>query len=500
MLVLPDYIVLDFLDWISQKYPRNKYLLDSLLNDKKLAMSYAEEYLHGKYGDCKVYNYKKCKRYLKRQIIQVIDSKEFDEIIEEHCECRYCNEDTHYCMHYCFRWFYHEVEHLLHNRFKNSREEISYELKRIEPYALVDSLYYYLGQNKIADNLQEMYCMVEDSSKNLSSILDFINWLKEQNEPLNLYKMPEIIFDEVIKKYEISRETKLNSRTKKEIMKCFDNKSSEQVSELINKVFGRRKIRSLSYVFERYYNDKAKYKCILLPLKGESDLDGFVRKYWYDLDFASSDFLDIFYSVKELDNTGFASLKKIKSAVVEINELPCIVIWENDISKSKNINIRKLSNSDLCVLLLEIISCIKKGMDIEQIYKEALKMTEIIKDENRMVQKIEQNINGINYGVVTGSNEGKIEYEMSRENQNVQKDIRQAKKEITNIKELSLDKKNYIYELLDETEISILKNDNKLKNECVNKFKGFMAGVGKISATILSVFGSIASIASFFGI
>lgn len=42
MLALPDYIVLDFLEWISQNYPRNKGLLDSLLNDKKLAMSYAE--------------------------------------------------------------------------------------------------------------------------------------------------------------------------------------------------------------------------------------------------------------------------------------------------------------------------------------------------------------------------------------------------------------------------------------------------------------------------
>ena len=155
---------------------------------------------------------------------------------------------------------------------------------------------------------------------------------------------------------------------------------------------------------------------------------------------------------------------------------------------------------EVCRLLLEIISCIKKNMDIEQIYKEALKMTENLKDESRMVQKIEQNINGINYGAVTGINEGIVENVISRNNGSIQNDIKQAKEKIANIKELNSDMKDFLYGLLDEAGVSILKDDNKLKGECVNKFKGFIAGVGKVSTAILSVLGSVASIASFFGI
>ena len=435
--------------------------------------------MHGEYRGCKVYDYKQCKRHLKRYINQVIDSKEFDEFLEKYCECRYCNEDFHYCMYHCLHKCYHEFEYLLHNRFKELRKEPRYELKKIEPYVLVDSLYFYLDQNGITDNPTLMHFMVGYSSKDLSSILDFLNWLKEQNESFNMYKMPEIVFHDVIKKYESSREIKLKNKTKKDIIKCFNNKSPEQVYEWINKVFGRRKIRSLSYIFERYYNDKAKYKCILLPLKGESDLERFVQEYWYDLDAASSDFLDIFYSLKELNNTGFASLKKIKDMAVDIKELPCIVIWQRDISTAKAISIRKLSHSDLCRLLLEIISCIKKNMDIEQIYKEALKMTENLKDESRMVQKIEQNINGINYGAVTGINEGIVENVISRNNESIQNDIKQAKEKIANIKELNSDMKDFLYGLLDEAGVSILKDDNKLKGECVNKFKGFISGSEK---------------------
>ena len=72
MFVLPDYIVLDFLEWISQNYPRNNGFLGPLLYDEKIAMSYAEKYLHREYGGSKVYGYKQCKKQLKRYINRVI--------------------------------------------------------------------------------------------------------------------------------------------------------------------------------------------------------------------------------------------------------------------------------------------------------------------------------------------------------------------------------------------------------------------------------------------
>ena len=85
-------------------------------------------------------------------------------------------------------------------------------------------------------------------------------------------------------------------------------------------------------------------------------------------------------------------------------------------------------------------------------------------------------------------------------NQSIQNDIQQAKMKIKDLKELNPDMKDFLYELLNEAGLSSSKDDNKLKDECVNKFQGFLAGVGKASAAILGILGSIASIASFFGI
>lgn len=180
------------------------------------------------------------------------------------------------------------------------------------------------------------------------------------------------------------------------------------------------------------------------------------------------------------------------------------IIWQHDISTARAISIRKLSHSDLCSLLLGIISCIEKDMDMEQIYKEATKMTEKLKDESRMIQKNEQNIvqyiNGTNYGSVTGINEGIVHNVISYDIDDIQNDIKLVKEKIATINELNSNMKNFIYELLDEAGSSILKEDDKLRDECINKFKGFIVGAGKVSASILGVLGSFASIASFFGI
>ena len=83
-------------------------------------------------------------------------------------------------------------------------------------------------------------------------------------------------------------------------------------------------------------------------------------------------------------------------------------------------------------------------MDMEQIYKEATKMTEKLKDESRMIQKNEQNIvqyiNGTNYGSVTGINEGIVHNVISYDIDDIQNDIKLVKEKIATINELNSNK------------------------------------------------------------
>ena len=96
-------------------------------------------------------------------------------------------------MHYCVYRCYHEFEYFLHDRFVELREQPRYELKGIEPQVFINAVYSYLEKNGIINNPTVLHLMIGHSSMDLSSILDFFNWLKEQDESFNIYKMPEII-------------------------------------------------------------------------------------------------------------------------------------------------------------------------------------------------------------------------------------------------------------------------------------------------------------------
>lgn len=495
MIEIPDYIVLDFLEWLAQNC--NKEIrLDTLLNDRDLVTSYAEKYLNEEY---KAGGYKICKQRLKRFIEALIDSKEFDEFMEHNCRYRYEKQCSRVCLDYCIDVCYHDFIHF----FKTSKS-LKCGFNIIEPYYLVQSLDSYINRYGIKDNPKLLKLMLGSSFDNFSDILNFIEWIKDQEKPLNLYKMPEIVFNEIINTYELDRGLKLSAKSKKEIKKCFIDKSETEIYDWLNKLFGRNG-KKISYIFERYYHNKAKYKCIILPVEEESGLNKFIKKYWTALDAASEDYLDIFYSFKEARSTGFSINNKIKELNLYADALPCIVIWKDDISNAISINIKNLDHSDLCTLLQKIISCIQKNMNLEQIYKEALKMSEKLKDESKMIQKIEQNIE-VNKGSVTGINNGKVETYVIEDNQyknsDIQ-DIQMVKDKFDNTCELNPDMKAYMMEILNLAEESISENDSKLKDECVNKFNGFIAGVGrssKAATVILNIIGSIASIASFFGL
>ena len=144
---LPDYIVLDFLEWISQDDAVRKEVIESLL-DRELAQTYAKRYLHEEFGQ----DYKKCRRRLKRNIIRMINSIEFDDFMERRCENRNCGNNQRYCSYSCLHEFYHEYEYLLINRFKEQKILSENELGEIKPETLIDSLYDYFGHDEGAEN------------------------------------------------------------------------------------------------------------------------------------------------------------------------------------------------------------------------------------------------------------------------------------------------------------------------------------------------------------
>ncbi len=493
MIQIPDYYVLDFLDWIYATHPRYKQAPYALL-DREVAVTLANEYLESKDWDGQWLNRRKIKKYIKDQIGRLVDGKEFDSRLKDCCTGqRFESIEYSLCQ---FEWLMSE------RGFSELRRNIDLDPRDLDPYSLADSLIHILEKQKV-ERFQPCFKLMVRTPRryiDYSAFIDFLEWMKKNNKKIDQTKIPRIVFGDLIREYESSEGIKLDKDEKEDIWKCLTMKTPKQITEWIRIVLGNEKARELSNVFDRYYNDKANYKCILLPLKGESHFRKFVKDYWYDLDEASSEWLDIFYSISELERSGFESLNKIRNLEVDTNMLPCIVIWRSDISQRSVIEVRGLDNSDLFKVISEIIMRIKHNIVLDQICEEVNLIVEEIRESKREINKIVQNINGNNYGAITAVNNGSITNTVNIHNVIPEADVELAKTELNKIVDLTSVQKEFLFNLLDEARTSASSNDSDLQKNNQTKFRSFMLGLGKVADKVLSVLGSIASIAGFFGI
>lgn len=520
MQELPDYEVINFLEWISLNYPKNKMFLNALLNDRECLLEYAKKYLAGDNED-KYYNfYMQSKRHFRRRLSEVINRELDDYYFKESSE----NEDkrNEFSQHIAY----------ITEKYQNEFEREISETKRIHQrfhefypscYAdtdtdtdaehLVELLYRYLDDNNMrtksrtyyADkkedrNLRILSCMLGCSNQGVARVIDFLDWLLLHNdeEPYD-YEISADQLEFFMNRYENALRRKLSKTDRKQILKCFSGNKYDEVLDWIKKVLGLNHEYSMSRVFKRYYDREAKFKCIFLPLKGASRLNEFVDKYWEELNRASDDFLDIIYSKKELECTGTELLEKIHDLKCNVDKLPCLVIWENKISEAQIIKIGQLENDELAQLMLKIIACIRENKGIEQICMEAIETMDKFREQKRLINQNTVNFHGTNNGIVIGVNEGNATNMNSSNATNISDDIERAKYEIRNLKGLDLEQKEDLCEALDDINKAVLSGDQKQVAKCANKMSKVIERTNQNALAVLGGVGSIASIASFLG-
>ncbi len=116
------------------------------------------------------------------------------------------------------------------------------------------------------------------------------------------------------------------------------------------------------------YNNSNIYKCIIFPFKNDDTLKKLVKKHYDTLNKESSDYLDIFYSKKELKKSGFEIRNQIENLNIPIDYLPCIAIWQEKIENAILIPISGINEDGLLQLLLYIIQIIKTNPKAQKRY------------------------------------------------------------------------------------------------------------------------------------
>lgn len=297
----------------------------------------------------------------------------------------------------------------------------------IEPYELIESirfyLIYYYADEKLTKRVEKSlwYESVRKSGKSnlkinsnndvimpmlvsvptaLNIEIEFLEWLlKQELDAYDIAKMPMCVFEKLAEDFSIDVKGKIDNDLLSELLHDFKRNSLECFLEKLQRLislntFGgdTKKYKSIAELFCRYSNPNI-IKCFFLPLAQDKMFETFINDAWPDLNSLSKDYLDIFYSVKELVASGYDIKDKFRSLEVAEDALPCLVLWNDSLDNAKYVELRDLKYSEIFYLLQSIVQNIKVGNKFDVVYSKAVMMADEKRRSHKRISVIRQDFN-----------------------------------------------------------------------------------------------------------
>ena len=225
-------------------------------------------------------------------------------------------------------------------------------------------------------------------------IVEFLDWIRNQYPDLNLSgdipfcKLNDLI-DEFSKK---TSSTKANP-LKKQIKQMFKESRNSNFISKIREWFTRNKIttKGTSNPFDRYSRVKF-HGMFLFPEDCAVQLNKFIEESWQDLNSMTGEWIDIYYSKKDIkDRTCYEVRDNIKR-FYKINnaDLPAFIIWDSDSENSYPISISDLENKKIQKLIAHLVDSIRSGNTLSKVIADG---KNFIKEEKSKNKPVQTNIN-----------------------------------------------------------------------------------------------------------
>lgn len=514
---LPDFLMLDFCEWIksvilSKAQYSNIDMWDLLFDEKydKLLLKKAEEYCNKERKQKNPYSNDNIKKIFNEVVRMYYESDEF-----QHLCYRIRQRKEYYKREDLFHEFRRSFEHfgyfLIDDMPRFFKGLYDYDEQHLSPYALIDNLRYCYRDSLSKDQEQNPVLRLMVASKAIE--IEFLEWIEQENvdkevvEKIDL--MPVNVFEEYVHRF--CEDTGNGASVKRKLIKSFKMSDPgsllSKLSRLLPYDNAYRK-RNLRYVSQRYLADKAIYKCVLLPIK--ADYDKFyelVTNRWKDLNDTSADYLDIYYCFVNYGESGQDLMKQLYYLPEKFHaKLPCIALWKENMEKAMCISINELSGEDVYYMIAGvggIVDLIIEGKAINEIVEGVNDMGEERRNKYRPFNKYVQNANGatnVQQNMVVDSSGTTISGDFFSENTDAfMKEIAEAI-DLVASSELNDTQKKEVQSIMEEAKESYQEKSKEKALSSKKRFSTFLAFAGDAAAKLITSLAGLATIANFFGI
>jgi len=366
MIPVKEYVIVDFLGWIREKYPHIESL--RAVSDDKL--------------------HDLCREFIERGYIGPIDEilRDFRNWLYERDRVDYFRGE-HFEIHYLcdeFHRFLHEYEHKWRKEYGRHPFERKFEgrvdvdlLHRSMKDFLKGYIYEDLAEKLKLKEPEVFYLLTTSGDLEISL---FIDWLSRNHPEIDLLaSIPDDVLKGLVTEFfNGRREYKRFTISSPESLleQLVRLKKGEYYKEFFEKLLDRSvriKKRNRSYIesidpLDRYRT--VPLHAIFLYSSQHDYIQDYIIKNWGALSSMSGDYCDIYFSVDQLDYEidAFDVIDQIKAfKQVDIEKLPGILFWEKDVSNNYFLSFDDLDNKNVTDLLFIVFQQIRKSQNLKSI-------------------------------------------------------------------------------------------------------------------------------------
>ena len=514
---LPNFLILDFCEWLkrsilTKSQYKNIDMWELLFNERydKLLNKKAEEYCDRERMQRNLCSNDTIKKIFNEIVKMFYVSNEFQELC--YSVGRYKGEHLVADLFWAFKRFLYQFEGELNDQRSGFyQRNYYYDVEYVSADALVNNLKYYYKHSLDEDQEKNPFLQLIVEGKALE--IEFLEWIQQKNigkeivEKIDL--MPVEVFEEYARRF--CEDTGNGVSERRKLVKAF--KRSDP-GNLLNKLrsllpydspYRKRKFR---YVSQRYLDDEAIYKCVILPI--EADYDKFyelVTSRWKDLNDTSADYLDIYYCFANYGESGHDLMKQLHYLPEKFHaKLPCIALWKENMDEAMCIPINELSVEDVYYMIAGvggIVDLIIEGKSINEIVKGVNDMGEERRNKERPFNKYIQNANNaknVQQNMVIRSTNTSIRGEWL--NENTDAFITEIVKAISLVEtsELAELQKKEVKSILEEAKESVQEKSEEKASSSKKRFLTFLTFAGNSAQKLISALAGLSTLAKFFGI
>jgi len=241
---------------------------------------------------------------------------------------------------------------------------------------LVGSLYLLLEGEfyRIEPPVLRMLADLNLISKNVAQGVEFLSWLQEKYPKLDLFG--NVPTQEVRELVSVFCEEKgyYNAKSfSEEVIKWLRGDIEKLVLRQLRKMgvtASGKGQRNYTDPIRRY--QEIPYHGMFLFLSA-GDFPEFLKKYWIDLNYLTADWIDIYYSLEDLQRkvSGYEVSQQLRSIRLEPMSLPALLIWQQSLSDCCVIPLDRLSHDDIFDLMKYIVQKIVEKRSLRDICVEA---------------------------------------------------------------------------------------------------------------------------------